>query len=175
MGKISLVYARALAGAFGEQIEQLTAVADELKIVAKILAQPDPADFFVDPTIQLTQKIKTLETAFAQIQPEILNLLKLLVQNGRSDEIESIAVDFQKIAQRLAGQVSVRVESAAKLSEDLQKQLAAALQKMVGREVTLQVRENPALVCGTKIFVDDEEIDFCLASQLRKLRQNLEA
>ncbi|HIP52638.1 MAG TPA: ATP synthase F1 subunit delta, partial [Chromatiales bacterium] len=69
--------------------------------------------------------------------------------------------------------VEAEVTSAFPLSEAQQQQLIAALNKRLGREVTLVTRTDDRIIGGAVVRAGDLVIDASVTSQLEKLANTL--
>jgi len=172
MSKISLRYSRALFTALGSNAKTLQSAAEELDLAAEVLGSTEAQDFFANPRVEETKKIKALEKTFGDAKKEILNILKLLVQNRKMSEVKAVAESFRQVIAE-AGVITAQVESAVKLEKTQLEKITAALKKMTGKEITVETTTNPALIGGLRISLGDEVIDLSTAGKLRNLAQTL--
>ena len=172
MSKISLRYSRALLIAVGEDAKDLEEVAENLDIAAEVLNEEQIVKFFGDPQVSKNKKEQLIEKAFGK-NVLFSNFLKLVVRNGKTQEIKNIAESFRIILSEAAGVATAKVESAIPLAEEQIVELTAALRKFTGKEVAIEVEKNPKLLSGVKINLGDELIDLSLAGKLQKLRKVL--
>ena len=173
MTKISLRYARALLLATGDQGEDLQKTAADLDTVAEALSQPETQTFLTSPEVTLAQKNQLVEKTFGELNKALLNFLKLIVVNGKIRELANIAVSFRDVVAETAGLTTATIESPVPLQEQQVKDLTAALKKMTGQVITVEVTENPRLLGGVKVLLGDEVLDLSLAGKLQKLNQAL--
>ncbi|MFH1545996.1 MAG: ATP synthase F1 subunit delta [Patescibacteria group bacterium] len=172
MTKISLRYARALLLAIGENTKDLEAAAENLDVAAEVLDEGRMQEFFANPRVAAITKENLIGKAFSQ-NPPISNLLKLAARNGKIREIKNIAASFRAVLSEAAGVAVAKIESAIPLNEQQIAGLTAALRKLTGKEVTVEVTENAKLLGGVKVFLGDELIDLSLAGKLKKMRKVL--
>ena len=172
MTKISLRYARALLLAIGENTKDLEVAAENLDLAAEVLDEGRMQEFFANPRVAAVTKEKLIEKAFSQ-NLSISNLLKLAARNGKIREIKNIAASFHAVLSEAAGVAVAKIESAIPLNEQQIADLTAALQKLTGKEVAVEVAENAKLLGGVKVFLGDELIDLSLAGKLKKMRKVL--
>lgn len=99
----------------------------------------------------------------------------LLVQAARSPRGGESLIDTLEGLQRLAaarrGQVLAEVTSAIALTDEQSNRLSAAISRIYGRAVRLNVVVDPAVVGGLSVRVDDELIDGTIASKLEQARR----
>lgn len=172
MSKISLRYSRALFTALGNNAKILQSAARELEVAAEVFGSSEAQNFFTNPRVEEVKKIKALEKTFGDAKKEILNTLKLLVQNGKISEIKAVAESFRQVIAE-AGVITAQVESAVKLNKTQLEKITTALVKLTKKEISVESKENPSLIGGIRIALGDEVIDLSTAEKLRKLAQAL--
>ncbi len=172
MSKISLRYARALLLAIGENVDSLENTAGNLDIAAEVLGERRVEEFFGDPQVSKNKKEQLIEKAFGE-NLLFSNFLKLVVRNEKVREIKNIAESFRVILSEVAGVATAKIESAIPLEKQQIAELSAALQKLTGKEVAVEMAENTKLLGGVKVFLGDELIDLSLAGKLKKMRKVL--
>ena len=67
------------------------------------------------------------------------------------------------------------VTSAAPLAPDFKARLKAELQKLVGKQVTLVEKQDPALIGGVVTRIGDKVFDGSVRHRLRQLEERLAA
>ena len=97
------------------------------------------------------------------------NLVHLLVRNGRLVALEDIAEHFENLRAGEEQTINAQVESALPVSEAHQQKIAQALEKKLGRKVTLKVSTDASLIGGAVIRAGDLVIDGSVKARLEKL------
>jgi len=97
------------------------------------------------------------------------NLVHLLVRNGRLVALEDIAEQFENLRAGEEQTINAQVESALPVSEAHQQKIAQALEKKLGRKVTLKVSTDASLIGGAVIRAGDLVIDGSVKARLEKL------
>ena len=97
------------------------------------------------------------------------NLVHLLVRNGRLAALEDIAEQFENLRAGEEQTINAQVESALPVSEAHQQKIAQALEKKLGRKVTLEVSTDASLIGGAVIRAGDLVIDGSVKARLEKL------
>jgi F-type H+-transporting ATPase subunit delta len=97
------------------------------------------------------------------------NLVHLLVRNGRLVALEDIAEQFENLRAGEEQTINAQVESALPVSEAHQQKIAQALEKRLGRKVTLEVSTDASLIGGAVIRAGDLVIDGSVKARLEKL------
>jgi len=102
-----------------------------------------------------------------------VNLLKMLAENGRLDQLPMIDALFRRIRDEAEGTVHAEVLSAQPLSEAQKTAIAGALKQRLGRDVQLNCSVNEDLVGGAVIRAGDLVIDGSAVEHLRQLSNAL--
>ncbi|MEE9342709.1 MAG: F0F1 ATP synthase subunit delta [Gammaproteobacteria bacterium] len=101
------------------------------------------------------------------------NLLSMLAENNRLNQLPMIAAQFANFRDEAEGVVEAQVVSAMVLSDDQKSAIIAALKKRLGREVQLNCSVDEALVGGAIIRAGDLVIDGSATEYLRQLSSSL--
>lgn len=97
------------------------------------------------------------------------NFVRLLVDNGRLRLVPDIAEQYDALRAEEESTMSAEVVSAFELSAEQTKQIAAALKKRLGRDVTVTARVDEGLLGGAIVRAGDLVIDGSASGQLQKL------
>ncbi|MBQ6244694.1 MAG: ATP synthase F1 subunit delta [Bacteroidales bacterium] len=104
------------------------------------------------------------------LEPELERLIRLLVQNGRMEDVRLILRSFlTKYYQSLGVKVAVLTTVVA--SEELEHKVRAMLEKQFGGEVLIESRVDPALVGGFTLEVGDYLLDASVRRQIETIRR----
>ena len=101
------------------------------------------------------------------------NFVKLLVENGRLGLMAEIASAFEEYKAESEARVEAEVTSAFDLNDKQKNDIAAALKKRTGRDVTVSVNIDESLLGGVIIKAGDLVIDGSVSGQLEKLNSAL--
>ena len=131
---------------------------------------------------ELAQNPKVDDAALVQLFEDVAgdnlfaearNFLRLVVANDRVFAIPHIAVQFESMRAEAEGTITAELVSARTVSSEQQAQLAQSLSKRLGREVTLEVVQDPDLIGGAVLRAGDLVIDASVKGRLQKLAANL--
>lgn len=167
------VYAEALYEVAADR-DKVPAIAKEVEAFADALhAHGDLQAVLSSPRVGPEQKRSVLDEIFAQIEPEMLNFLKLLVDRGRFHAFGAIAELFLRQVDRSAGRVKALAVSARALNKKEIKRIAKAVAGKSGSEVQLDARVDPRLLGGVIIRVGDQVLDGSVRTRLATIRRGL--
>lgn len=165
-------YAQAVMQVAKEQ-NTLDAWQRDLDNLATATREPGVAQFLQSPNVEETDKLKYLEGALAQGQPEARNLAKMLLERNRLDIIPGMVDAFTEARMAEQGIIVADVTTAEPLNDVEQQTVRAQLEKMLGKQVELKLHSDPAIIGGIVARVGDRLIDGSVINQLRRLRARL--
>lgn len=118
---------------------------------------------------------KVLETVIERIgmSPVTKTFLLLLFDKGRFGFIGVINDFYQKFADELKGVARASLVSAVELSSDTIEKIQSALSQMTGKEVILDVEQDPGLIGGIVTKIGDLVLDGSIRTQLLNMRESL--
>ncbi len=162
-----------LAQAEGE----LKKVEREFYSVARAVAGSDELrDTLSDPKLPLDRKHAILDDLVGgRVSGVTVNMLQLVVSQGRASDIPAIAERLAGRAAASAGKQIAEVRSAIELDEATVERLAAALAKATGREVEVRTVVDPSVVGGIVARIGDTVIDGSVRRRLESLRTAVRA
>lgn len=168
-------YAVALADVVLESGETFT-VKQELKDFEDMIAGNDNLQtVFHNPSIPLSSKKQILESLLARTNPTkaSANFLRVLLQNGRLDDLREINERFDIELEERSGTVSAYTTSARELSDEQKNELKANLEKLTGRSVTMNFKVDSEIIGGVVTRVGSTVYDGSVRTQLENLREQL--
>jgi len=147
------------------EMEHLVVLVEETPQLSALLERPDlPAEW----------KLEALREALgASFSKTIMALLAVLVRHRRGDSVARVAEAYGELADEMAGVVRAEARTVVPLTEAQRARLIAALQRLTGRQVKLEVRSDPALLAGVRVQVGDRLIDGSAAGRLARMREEL--
>jgi F-type H+-transporting ATPase subunit delta len=153
----------------------LDAVEDELFRFERILdAEPTLRAALTDPNLRPDGKRDLLHKLLdSKVNVVTYSLIERAVIEPRGRTIERALQDLSALAAQRRSRLIAHVTSATPLTEDEQRDLAAALSRTFGHELGLQIVVDPALIGGLTVRVGDELIDASVARQLDDARRKL--
>lgn len=105
----------------------------------------------------------------------VLNLISLLLQRRRIEQLPTVALEFQALVDRQYGIIRAAVTSAAPLAAGDADRLVARLAGRTGATVELTLAVDPALLGGVVVRIGDQLIDGSVRGRLERLRSRLAA
>ena len=130
----------------------------------------------IDPELPNENKRNLIREVLGErANPVAVNLLGMLVEQGRARDIGRIAESFAEVAAERRQQVLAEVRSAVALTDAQKRRLAEALSSATDRKVEVKVIVDPDLVGGVVARVGDVIFDGSIRSRLDAAKQHLTA
>lgn len=147
----------------------------DLALLNDVASDADVRAFLKNPTAQVDGKVALLEAVLekANAQPEARNLVKLLGEKQRLDIIPELHQLFEEALLAEQGIVIADVTTAEPLGADGEAIVRRKLSEIVGKQVQLRTKVDPAIIGGIVALVGDQLIDGSVINQLRQLRERL--
>jgi F-type H+-transporting ATPase subunit delta len=163
----------ALVAAEGDGV--LDDVEDELFRFARLLErEPALRAALTDPGLPDANKSALLEQLLGgKARPATVRLVEIAVTRPRGRSLESVLDDLARLAAARRQRVVARVRVAAPLDATQTERLSAALARVYGRAVQLQVDVDPSVLGGVQVRVGDEVLDGTVARRLAEVRRRL--
>lgn len=105
--------------------------------------------------------------------PVAKNTLLLLNDRRRMRHLPEIARALREMADERDGVVHAEVISARPLSEDYYTKLKAQLERMTGKKIVVDRREDPSLLAGVVARIGDRVYDGSLRARLSQMKDQL--
>jgi F-type H+-transporting ATPase subunit delta len=103
------------------------------------------------------------------LDPVTRNFLGVLAENRRLAQLPAIVRAFRQLASRHRGETTAEVTSAHPLSEAQVHELRHQLRQRVGREVSVDLQVDPALLGGLVVRIGSQMIDSSIRTRLNAL------
>jgi F-type H+-transporting ATPase subunit delta len=127
------------------------------------------------PRVAIADKKKLAHAALdGKVGAVTLRFLDLLVEKKRYDLFPMIAAMYGRLAADKRGVVKAVARTATPLSADAQKTLVARLKIFAGKDIELEVKEDPELIGGVSVKIGDWVLDSSLRGQLRRMRESIQ-
>jgi F-type H+-transporting ATPase subunit delta len=172
MTGIAKEYAAALfmlAGETGAEENWLSA----LDTVSALLEENGAyVEFLASPGIPKAERTEALSQAFGDTLPEyVLSFLQLLCEQGAIKEYGECVGLYNALYAEHNRHTTAAVTSAAPLDDAQRTALVKKLEKLCGRNVTLDCKIDKSVLGGLVIELDGKIIDGSLKNKLHKVKE----
>ena len=174
---MSTVARRYTAGLFGYAQEHgvLNVVDEGLKVVAQAVAENVQFKNLLEhPLISADRKAVMVDDVFGQaVDPVVTRFLKLLIENGRADQLQAVYTSFHTLAEDARGVVEVTVESALPLNAEQVAEIEKQLSSVFNKKAQAVVQVKPELIAGYRVQVGNRVLDATVKAALRQFSGQL--
>jgi F-type H+-transporting ATPase subunit delta len=153
----------------------LPQIEEELKVVSDIMKEEDSFRNYLNaPGINIDSKKGFVDKVFAgKISEYIVNLLKLLIDNGRQSVVSEIYKAFVELNDIANNRQRITVITQSNLDGSLLDKIKADVGTKLGKEIILTEQVDESILGGIIIKIGDLVIDGSLAKGLKNIRRNL--
>ena len=167
-------YAQALFMAAQEQNLAQKFLADCEAFVAALKGNEELASVFYNRVIGSETKKELVTALFGQsLHPYVLNFLYLILDKEREAYIGDVLEIYQELWREEQGILDVDVTTAVALESLQEKELAAAIGKITGKNVILGKNIDAAILGGGIIKIGDSVYDGSVRHELSALHHEL--
>ncbi|MFO7709283.1 MAG: ATP synthase F1 subunit delta [Desulfobacterales bacterium] len=166
-------YAKALL-LIGVQDGQAETYRSELQRVAGLVAGDSRLEqAIVNPLYDSAARRRVLQSLIAKmnLSRATSSFLLLLHEKGRFGFLNSISELYQKLADELGGIGRATVTAAHALPADAVERIRAALSRRTGKDIVLEVNQDPGLIGGIITRIGDLVLDGSIKTQLLNMRE----
>lgn len=162
--KIALRYAKALHDCPTVTEEDLVKVSDLIR------SDPSLIRFLKAPQISIADKSKLLSNCFGTQFPEtVLCFLSHLLAVNRFFLLDDICQEYQALMNISQGQIYSAIPISEMMADEVKKKIETSWK----RKIRFKCFQNPSLIGGLVIQVDNEMLDMSVKESLNNLKQQL--
>jgi F-type H+-transporting ATPase subunit delta len=173
MSVVDRVYANALFEAALEQ-DRLEPVRDELRQVVDAEAEvPELRELLRNPQLDPRARAAAIEAVFDGGEELVRNFLLLLADKGRTDSLDEIAREYERLVAEHEGIVHAELTTAVELSDEEARKLLDRIEQASGRKVEATRSVDPDLIGGIVLQVGSHRLDASVRGRLDRLRREL--
>jgi len=161
--------------AAAEKADRLDAVEDELFRLGRIVAATaDLRAALSDRSAPLSSRGGLVESLLeGRVADETRRLVHQAVVAPRGRTFERIMTEYVQLAAQRRDQLVATVTASVPLTEEQRGRLGAALARIYGHDVHLNIDVAPSIVGGIRVAIGDEVIDGSVVSRLDDARRRL--
>jgi len=161
--------------AVAERAGQLDELEDELFRFGRIVAAyPQLRGALADPVLPEDNKRQLLRGLLQdRAKPATLRLVEQVVVRPRGRSLETALEGYAQLVATLRQRSIAVVRVAIALTDEERDRLAAALRRLYGRDIQLNVEVDPEVIGGMTIQIGHEVIDGTVITRLEQARSRL--
>ena len=168
-------YAKALL-MIGKEDGQTETYREELNGIAELIQREKALEqVLTNPLYEAAGRRKVLEAIIEKmnLSKVMSSFLLLVFEMGRVGFIGSINDFYQKLADELRGVARASLVSATELSSEAVDKIRASLSKRTGKDIVLEIEQDPTLIGGIVTRIGDLVLDGSIKTQLLNMRESL--
>jgi F-type H+-transporting ATPase subunit delta len=168
-------YAKALL-LIGQQDGQTERYRNELQSMAGLVAGDRRLDQAINnPLYESAARQRVLQSLISKLalSRAMESFLVLLFEKGRFGFLGHINDFYQKLADDLKGVARATLTSASVLSADAVERIRGGLSQRTGKDIVLEVKQDPSLIGGVVTQIGDLVLDGSIRTQLLNMRESM--
>jgi len=173
--KIARRYAKALL-IIGKEDDKAESYKEELDRFSDLIAREKELEQAItNPLYDVGGRKKVLQAVIdkAGISKVLASFLLLLFDKQRFGFLSDINEFYKKLADELKGIVRASLVSATELSSETVEKIRTTLSKKTGKDIILEVEQDPSLIGGIVSRIGDLVLDGSIKTQLLNMRESL--
>lgn len=158
-----------------ESAEQLDTVESELFTFSRTVSgSPDLQLALTDPAAPASAKAGLVGTLLAgRATEQTIQVLGYALGHLRGRRADSVLADLMDLAAEQRDRAVAEVRVARALEPEQATRLAAALSRLRGREVRLNIAVDPEVIGGVSVRIGSDVIDSTMATRIEQARRTL--
>ena len=171
---VARVYANSIFDIANEK-NILPQIEEELKVISDVMTEESNfRNYLNSPGINNDSKKGFVDKVFAgKISEYIVNLLKLLIDNGRQSVVGEIYKAYVELNDIANNRQRITVITQSNLNATLLDKIKLEIGKKLGKEIIVTEQVDESILGGIIIKIGDLVIDGSLAKGLKNIRRNL--
>ena len=168
-------YARALF-TIAKEAGKLEEFAEQLGTIAGFLEQePEIQEVLESPVFPPDLKGRIADELLKAVGAgdELTRFIQLLVERRRIQVIRAIQRFYQEFIDEETGVVRAVVTTAVPMPDDLEAKLKDMLARVTGKDVVLELQEDPTIIGGVVAHIGDMVWDGSIRSQLLGFKESI--
>jgi len=173
MNDLSSRYALALFSLKKEK-DTLIASQEEVKELINILQENEEYIRILSSRyLSKKERMEMIGNALLDVDEDIVNLLKIVIDNDRSKYIIDILQQFSSYVNEYRNIKEGLVYTSEKLSEVQKKDIETSISSKEGCPCELKMIIDPSLIGGVKVVINNHIYDGSIKHHLEKMKQTL--
>ncbi|MEW6509687.1 MAG: ATP synthase F1 subunit delta [Bacteroidota bacterium] len=170
--RVARRYAAALM-AVAEELHSVQSIDADLNLIERtVKASRELRLLIASPVVSPARKQGVIHALFdGKVGVATMSFLELLIGKQRESHIPGIVEQYRALRDDRLGIVSVEVTAAVALTPEQEKELAAGLERTMGKQVRLHIRVEGGIRGGLVLRVGDTVRDASVRRQLEILRE----
>lgn len=158
----------------GKELDKIDVFLQEMQDAAKIFKSHNELfELFNHPNIRNEEKKNVIDVVFKSMNKEVINLIMLLIEHKRINEIGIVYEDFKKAVYEYKGIKIANAITAIPMNPDEIDMLRKKLSVKYASKFEVENIIEPEVLGGVYLKIGDEVIDGSVRGQLERMRKEL--
>jgi len=146
----------------------------ELESVEQLNRDKSVADYLGNPTISFKEKETVLSGKLPGIDSSVVNLVYLLLSNGKINMLSAVVDDYKQMVDSSKGIERAEVISAVALDDKSREKICTRLGEMLGKKIVIEPESTDhELIGGVIVRVGGKLLDGSTRSALNMLKKEI--
>lgn len=145
----------------------------ELNRISEIVKDQQVIDLIDSPKAPFNLKADLIKEKMGKADKLVLNLCYLLIAKGKLKNVRQISDEYDGLLNEHEGIKHALVTTAVPVDEAERQKIAAQLEKITGKKVSVKLQVNPAILGGIIARIEDTQIDGSVRNRLDLLKKDL--
>jgi len=158
-----------------EKLDKIESIFEELSFITdKFNENKDFYQFYTSTRVGKKERKEVIDNIYSdKINDELLNFLKILIDQNRTSSIFEVTDFYAKLLDQHRNVKRVTVESVVELSDEHKTKLIRKLSDLTGSEIVLTNVIRPEILGGVIMRIDNEIIDASVLSKLDNIQNSV--
>lgn len=172
--KITVRYAKAFFATAKEK-DLLEILKSDIELILSVCN--NSSDFILlleSPVVKTSKKSDLIKSIFSsKINELTLNFLLLIAKNKREVQIPGICRNFLMLTRKDQNIKLAVITTASEINKETLSKVEALISKELDAKIELTSKINTDIIGGIVLRIDDKQYDASVATQLKKIKQEL--
>jgi len=171
--KISVRYAKALFQSAHEG-KVLGEVMKDVDLLESTWKVEGFAEMMLSPVVNTSSKKKMMQSLFEKNVSKLsYDFLLLILKNKREEYAPAIFRNFKAFYKESEGIKSAELILSTEINKEYREKFLKILEKTFSSKIELEEKQNPDIIGGFILKVEDQQFDASIASELNKIKKKL--
>lgn len=171
---ITVRYAKAFFSTAKEK-DLLDTLKSDIELILSVCKSSSDFNLLLEsPVVKTSKKTDLIKSIFSgKVHELTLNFLLLIVQNKREVQIPGICRNFLTLTRKDQNIKSAVITTASEINKKTLSKVEALISKELGAKIELSSEVKTDIIGGIVLRIDDKQYDASVATQLKKIKQEL--
>ena len=123
--------------------------------------------------VKKSEKFALIDQAFASLDENLRNFLKLLVEKHLISDFSRIAAKYYSLYNEVRGIENVEVITAVPISDEAASKIKEKLSRKIGKKIIIKNTVNPEIIGGVKLRYSGIQLDSSIKTKIKKFEESL--